>query len=62
MPFPTDRAAVHIDIAAQEMLRLRIEHFAQNFFDENLATAGCRDDPNQNAEHERDRPKPRAPS
>ena len=42
------------------MLRLRIERFAQNFFDENLATAGCRDDPNQNAEHERDRPKPRA--
>ena len=57
--FPTDRFAVHVDVAVEKMLGLGIERIAKNFFDENLSAAGRGDDPNQNAQCNRYRPKPR---
>jgi len=42
------------------MFRLRIERVTENFFDKNVATVSGRDDPDQNAERDRNRPKARS--
>src|SRR6202011_891248 len=45
-PFPTDRVAINVNIAAQEMLGLGIECIPESFVEENLAVTCRGNDPN----------------